>query len=72
MRDSQNFVQAAERGMGICELPPYKVRKDIEQLDKIIEWLDGWQERRRDPAEKRRIEQASNVALFRKPGVGNF
>ena len=69
MRDSQNFVHAAEAGIGICEMPPYKVRKDIVQLEQVIEWLDGWQERRRDPAEKRRIEQASNVTLIRKPGL---
>ena len=71
MRDSQNFVHAAEAGIGICEMPPYKVRKDIEQLEQVIEWLDGWQERRRDPAEKRRIEQASNVTMLRKPGLGS-
>jgi ribosome modulation factor len=52
-------------------MPPYKVRKDIEQLEQVIEWLDGWQERRRDPAEKRRIEQASNVTLIRKPGLNS-
>ena len=71
MRDSQNFVHAAEAGIGICEMPPHKVKKDIEQLDQIIEWLDGWQERRRDPAEKRRIEQASNVTMLRKPGFAS-
>ena len=71
LRDSQNFVHAAEAGIGICEMPPHKVKKDIEQLDQIIEWLDGWQERRRDPAEKRRIEQASNVTMLRKPGFAS-
>jgi len=71
MRDSQNFVHAAEAGIGICEMAPYKVRKDMEQLEQIIQWLDGWQERRRDPAEKRRIEQASNVTIFRKPGFSS-
>ena len=69
LRDSQNYVHAAEAGIGICELPPHKVRKDMEELDKIVEWLDGWLERRRDPAEKRRIAQASNVTMLRKPGL---
>jgi len=68
LRDSQNFVHAAEAGLGICELPPHKVRQDMEQLDQIVAWLDAWKERRRDPLEKRRIEQASNVTLLRKPG----
>ena len=71
LRDSQNFVHAAEAGIGICEMPPYKVRKDIEQLEQIVQWLDAWQERRRDPAEKRRIEQASNVTILRKPGFSS-
>jgi chromosome partitioning protein len=71
LRDSQNFVHAAEAGIGICEMPAYKVRKDMEQLEQVVQWLDGWAERRRDPAEKRRIEQASNVTVFRKPGVGS-
>ncbi len=71
MRDSQNFVHAAEAGIGICEMPPHKVRKDIEQLEQVIEWLDGWHDRRRDPAEKRRIEQASNVTMLRKPGLSS-
>lgn len=69
LRDSQNFVVAAEDGIGICEMPPHKVRKDIGQLEQIIEWLDDWQGRRRNPAEQRRIEQAANVTIFRKPGM---
>lgn len=70
LRDSQNFVHAAEAGVGLCEMPKHKVRKDIDQIEQIVEWLDGWSARRRDPAEKRRIEQASNVTLLRKPGSG--
>lgn len=72
LRDTQNFVHAADAGIGICEMQPYKVRKDIEQLEKIIQWLDGWEDRRRDPIETRRIEQATNVTPFRlrKPGMG--
>jgi chromosome partitioning protein len=46
-RDSQNFVHAAEAGIGICELPPHKVKKDLDQLESLIEWLDDWQNRRR-------------------------
>lgn len=66
LRDRQNFVHAAEAGIGICEMPQYKVRRDVEELERVIEWLDAWQDRRHDPAEKRRIEQASNVTVFRK------
>jgi chromosome partitioning protein len=40
LRDSQNFVHAANVGLGICELPYYRVQKDLEQFAKILSWLD--------------------------------
>ena len=46
LRDSQNFVHAVEDGIGICEMTPYKVKKDMEQLELIIQWLDRWRDRR--------------------------
>jgi chromosome partitioning protein len=70
MRDSQNFVHAAEEGVGICEMQPYKVKKDMAQLRKVVEWLDGWKERRYKSAESSIIEPAPNIAEFRKPGLG--
>lgn len=48
LRDSQNFVRASEEGIGIVEMQPSRVRDDLEQLQKIADWLDGWQNRRRD------------------------
>ena len=51
LRDSQNFVHAAEQGMGLCEMQPSRVKADMEQLDKIMNWLDGWPERRRSGAD---------------------
>ncbi|MDA0993221.1 MAG: hypothetical protein O3A13_06270 [Proteobacteria bacterium] len=71
LRDSQNFVHAAEDGIGICEMKPYKVKKDMEQLELIIEWLDGWQNRRYQTSDTSIIQQSPNVTLFRKPGVGS-
>ena len=50
LRDSQNFVHAAEQGMGLCEMPPSRVRSDVEEIRKIKLWLDAWPERRRDTA----------------------
>ena len=47
LRDSQNFVHAAENGIGVHEMAPSRVRPDVEQIDRIVGWLDGWQERRR-------------------------
>ena len=39
LRETQNYVRAAERGLGIFELAPYMVRRDLEQWDPIIRWL---------------------------------
>lgn len=40
LRDSQNYVAAAGRGIGICELPHYKAKEDFRDLAAIIGWLD--------------------------------
>ncbi len=69
MRDSQNFVHAAEEGIGICEMQPYKVKKDLLELEKVTNWLDDWQERRFRTGESSIIEHLPNVAMFRKSGV---
>ncbi len=47
-RDSQNFIHAAACGVGICEIPAYKVRQDMEQLERLVRWLDRWRMRRLD------------------------
>ena len=46
LRDTQNFVHAAENGIGIHEMQHSRVRRDVEQVDKILDWLDGWEARR--------------------------
>ena len=50
MRDSQNFVHAAEQGVGLCEMQPSRVKTDLAEMQKIVTWLDGWPSRRRDPS----------------------
>jgi chromosome partitioning protein len=70
MRDSQNFVHAAEEGIGICEMQAYKVKKDMLQLRKITDWLDGWQDRRYRSPESSLIENSPNVTELRKSGFG--
>lgn len=40
LRESQNYIKAAETGLGIFELAPSAVLKDVELWDPIIEWLD--------------------------------
>ena len=46
VRDSQNFVHAAEQGIGILEMQPSRVREDIDQIEQIVTWLNGWEQRR--------------------------
>lgn len=41
LRESQNYIKAAETGLGIFELAPSAVLKDVELWDPIIEWLDS-------------------------------
>lgn len=48
LRDSQNYVRAAEKGLGMHEMrPPSRMRPDVQQIDRIVTWLDGWEARRR-------------------------
>jgi len=70
LRDSQNFVHAADKGIGICEMPPHKVREDMEQIERIVEWLNDWKDRRYDPTLSGVFDQPTNVTAFRKPGTG--
>ena len=46
LRDSQNYIRAAANGLSIYELPAYMVKKDLEQMDIVANWLDKWQTRR--------------------------
>jgi chromosome partitioning protein len=48
LRDSQNYVQAAAQGIGIFEMPAYKVKNDIGPMNAIVNWLDEWHMRRLD------------------------
>ena len=73
LRDSQNYVHAAANGIGLYEMAPSRVRPDIEQLEKVIKWLDGWPERRRisrTPTDGKR-KPFSKVSFLRKPQAGS-
>jgi chromosome partitioning protein len=54
LRDSQNYVHAADLGLGIYEMPHHSVKKDVAQMDLIINWLDrllarGWEAAQSSP-----------------------
>ena len=40
LRNTQNYVSAAELGLGIYELPRHEVRQDIHEMDRVVSWLD--------------------------------
>jgi chromosome partitioning protein len=39
LRDSQNYVRAAEQGVGLHEMKPQTVAQDLEDWRPLIEWL---------------------------------
>lgn len=39
LRDTQNYIRAAERGLGIFELAPSAVATDLEQWAPLLKWL---------------------------------
>lgn len=39
LRNTQNYVHAAERGLGIFEMAPSRVSHDIELWDPLLRWL---------------------------------
>ena len=39
IRDTQNYIHAEDKGIGIYEMAPSKVWQDMEQWDPLIKWL---------------------------------
>lgn len=39
LRDSQNYIRAAEAGIGIFEMKPYQVREDLDHWLPVLGWL---------------------------------
>src|SRR5215471_19105980 len=40
IRDSQNYVRAAELGIGVHEMKSYIAREDVEQWEPLVQWLE--------------------------------
>ena len=73
LRDTQNFVHSAEMGVGICEMQPSRVKKDLEQIEKIVTWLEGWPERRRTSTTSKSINKPTfpGSGLLRRAQIGS-
>lgn len=41
LRDTQNYIHAAERGLGIFEMAHYQVAHDLEQWKPLLRWLNS-------------------------------
>ena len=41
LRDTQNYVHLAARGLTLWDLPPGRVTRDLEQWHPITQWLDA-------------------------------
>ena len=44
LRETQNYLTAAEKGLSIFELPPRRVIRDLIQWQPMIDWLTGGRE----------------------------
>lgn len=67
LRDSQNYVHATDQGIGLAEMQRYKVRKDIDELKKIIFWLDSWRDRGNERQRSISPPTPSNVTVLHTP-----
>ena len=45
LRESQNYIRAAERGLGVFELAPSMVAQDVVLWDPILDWLNSAESR---------------------------
>lgn len=68
LRNSQNFVHAAAHGLGIYEMPLFRVKRDLEQMDKLIAWLDEQLVRSFEPTFMARVNPLPR--LFATSGSG--
>jgi chromosome partitioning protein len=41
LRDTQNYIRAEERGVGIYEMAPSQVWQDVEDWEPLVKWLDS-------------------------------
>ena len=41
VRDTQNYVHLAARGLTLWDVAPSRVARDLEQWQPIIDWLDA-------------------------------
>lgn len=40
LRDTQNYVQLAARGLTLWDVAPSRVERDLQQWQPILEWIE--------------------------------
>ena len=40
-KDSQSYIRSAEMGIGVCEMPRWQVRQEMEHWQRLKTWLAG-------------------------------
>ncbi|MBT8422538.1 MAG: ParA family protein [Gammaproteobacteria bacterium] len=68
LKDSQNYVHSAERGLSIHEMPTSRMRADAERWEPIIKWLEEKLETPLTPRDFNRKEASGEVRPL--PGDG--
>jgi chromosome partitioning protein len=57
LRDSQNYVQAADQGIGVYEMPHHKAGRDISDMSAVVSWLEKLQTPKIKTNQRRRSEE---------------
>lgn len=65
LRDSQTYVAASAAGIGVCEMPLYRVRDEIIAWKAILSWLD-----RREATLRREQEEAADISVIESELMG--
>jgi chromosome partitioning protein len=71
IRDSQNYVRAAELGIGVHEMKSYVAHDDIEQWVPLVAWLTRSREQQAPPGSSPQPDTAGSAPEETAPGTGN-
>ena len=67
LRDSQNYIHASNQGIGIFEMDPVMVARDIQQWQPMLSWINEAVEKGRMPLKDRKLPRASAQTPSKKP-----
>jgi chromosome partitioning protein len=69
LRDSQNYIRAAESGTGLFEMKPYVVKEDLEQWLPLLGWLAQRTPLHIDPGTPALTSALSATGTFARPAA---